>query len=171
MPRPSDTALRCPVDGCYARAHLMVGRMQKNRFKPRKVWAFANGESLYARTKNHPDGHVSWGYHVAPVLRVRLSDGGQRWYVIDPSLFSAPATIDQWEAAMMKTKSSHKPYVTVTAVGQAPTMLNKRKASGTGYWPASDPKEGLDAHAVATMKKYKPYEGKRPPKGVVAAPA
>ncbi len=172
MARQHDVAFRYPVDGCYARAQLMVERMRKNHFVPYKVWAFANGDTLYARTRNNPSGHVTWSYHVAPILRVRMGSNTQRWYVIDPSLFSGPATIAQWEAAMKKDAKSHRPYLTVTRVGAAPTLLSGKKAAGTGYWPAADPREGAHAHAVATMKRYKPLEGKQPSKGTVfAAPA
>jgi hypothetical protein len=171
MARQKDIAFRFPTDGCYARAHLMVQRMQKNGFKPRKVWAFANGDTLYARTRNHPAGHVTWGYHVAPMLRVRIDANTQRWYVIDPSLCQTAVLVSQWEAAMLKSKDSHRPYLTLTRPGVAPTLLSKRKASGSGYWPGADPKQGADAHAVAVMRKYKPYEGKRPPKGLVRVPA
>src|SRR5207249_4731468 len=93
MARQRDIAYRYPIDGCYARAQLMVERMQKQGFYPFKVWAFANGDSLYARTRNHPRGHVTWSYHVAPVLRVRQENKTQRWYVIDPSLFDRPMPI------------------------------------------------------------------------------
>ena len=127
----------------------------------------ANGESLYAKTKNHPKGFVTWGYHVAPVLRVRDAKGGQRWYVLDPSLSNAPMTVTAWKTAQMKTASSPAPFLTVSQVGKPPVWLDKKKKPGTGYWPANDPKEGAHKHALATMKKYKPYEGKAPPKSVV----
>jgi hypothetical protein len=170
MNRQADIAYRFPADGCYARAHLMSQRMIKNGFKPRKVWCFANGEALYARTKNHPDGFVTWSYHVAPLLRVRFENNSQRWYVIDPSLFHEPVPVAQWEAGQMKSKESHKPYLTLTKLGQPPTLLSGKKANGTGYWPATDPKDGPDNHALALMKKYKPFQGLRPPKGLVLLP-
>jgi hypothetical protein len=170
MTRQKDIAFRFPTDGCYARCQLMIERMQKNGFKPRKIWAVANGDELYARTKNHPDGHVTWGYHVAPVLRVRVGDDKQRWYVIDPALGTAPMTISEWEAAQMRTPRSHKPYLTITKVGDAPLWVDKKRKPGSGYWPGNDPKIGLHEHAVATMKKYKPWEGKKPPKNIVWAP-
>jgi hypothetical protein len=167
MAKQKDIAYAFPVDGCYARAQIMVERMTKQGFKPRKVWAAANGEELHARTKNHPKGYVTWGYHVAPALRVKNADGTQRWYVIDPSLHTEPATLAQWEQAMMKTPASPKPYLTVTKLGEAPVWVDKKRKSGTGYWPGADPKDGASAHAVATMKKYKPWEGKDPPRTVV----
>jgi hypothetical protein len=167
MARQHDIAFRFPIDGCYARAELMIERMRAKGAHSHRVWAFANGDSLYARTKNNPRGYVTWSYHVAPVLRVRHGHNAQTWYVIDPSLFTRPVTIAQWEAAMRRDANSHRPYLTVTRVGQAPTLLNGRRANGTGYWPGSDPREGLHNHAVATMRKYKPWEGKQPPAGVV----
>jgi hypothetical protein len=167
MARQRDIAFRYPIDGCYARAQLMVERLQKQGFYPFKVWAFANGHSLYARTPNHPRGYVTWSYHVAPVLRVRHENKTQRWYVIDPSLFDRPVPIAQWEQAMRKNSRSHRPYLTVTRIGHPPTLLSKKKAPGSGYWPAADPSEGLHAHAVRIMRKYKLWEGKQPPRGAV----
>jgi hypothetical protein len=127
----------------------------------------ANGEALYARTKHHPKGHVSWGYHVAPVLGVRVDTNTKRWFVIDPSLFDKPATLTQWVNAQIKTPKSSRPYLTISKIGEAPIWVDKKRKPGSGYWSASDPKDGPHTHAVATMKKYKPWEDKEPPKGVV----
>src|SRR5262249_30235518 len=69
--------------------------------------------------------------------------------------------------AQMKTEKSPRPYLTVSKVGDAPVWVDKKRKAGTGYWPANDPKDGPHKHALATMKKYKPWEGKAPPKGVV----
>jgi hypothetical protein len=164
-----DIAFRYPTDGCYARAHLMIRRMQKRGLKPWKVWAFANGgESLYVRTTNHPSGHVKWRYHLAPLLRVRDEDGQQRWYVIDPALFRAPASIREWRDTQKKPGSPYTPYVTVTRVGQAPKDAHGMRLPGSGYWPGPDPREGSDAHAVKTMRRYKPFEGRWPPRTLAA---
>lgn len=163
MVKQDDIAFRYPVDGCYARAELMVEQMTRRGLKPRKVWAVANGNELIAKTKHHPKGYVTWGYHVAPVLRVRDKDDEQRWYVIDPSLFTAPATLTAWMKAQMK-EGGHQPFLTVTKPGQAPKWVDNKVRAGSGYWPGGDPKEGAHDHAVATMKKYKPFEGKVMPK-------
>lgn len=164
MVKMEDLAFKYPTDGCYARAELMIERMQKLGVKPRKVWSVANGEELYAKTKHHPRGYVTWAYHVAPVLRV-IDGAEERWYVIDPSLFQAPATLTAWRAAQMKTsKGGHEPFMTVSRPGEPPLWVDKKKRPGSGYWPGNDPKEGAHQHAIATMKKYKPFEGKAPPK-------
>jgi hypothetical protein len=161
-----DIAFHYPADGCYARAHLMIKRMQKNGLKPYKVWTFQNGDPLYVRTTYHPAGHVEWRYHVAPLLRVRLANGQQRWCVIDPALFQSPVTITKWRDAQKKPGSRYTPYVTVTKLGQSPKDAHGNRMAGTGYWPGADPREGADAHAVKMMRMYKPYEGRTMPKTV-----
>jgi hypothetical protein len=147
----------------------MIERMQKNGFKPRKIWSVANGEELFAKTKNHPRGYVTWGYHVAPVLGVRQQNS-RRWYVVDPSLFDKPAPIAQWVNAQMRSPRSHRPYVTLTKLGEAPIWVDHKRKPGTGYWPGSDPRPGLHDHAVTMMKKYKPWQGKDPPRSVAHFP-
>jgi hypothetical protein len=98
------------------------------------------------------------------VLRVRDKDDEQRWYVIDPSLFSAPATLTAWMKAQMRKEDGHQPFMTITKPGQAPKWVDHKVRAGSGYWPGSDPKEGAHAHALSVMKKYKPWEGKVMPK-------
>jgi hypothetical protein len=164
MASQRDIAFRYPTDGCYARAHLMIQRMQEAGFHPYKVWTQQNGDPLYVRTRNHPNGYVTWRYHVAPILRVRFTNGEQAWYVVDPSLFSQPVTIANWRDIQKKPGSRYTPFVTLTRLGQAPTDINKRKFPGSGYWLGKDPVSGPNTHAVLTMRKYKPYEGRMPPK-------
>jgi hypothetical protein len=161
-----DIAFKYPTDGCYARAQIMCQRMIGKKFRPRKIWSVGNGESLYCKTTNVPRGFVTWGYHVAPILRVRLDDAAksQRWYVLDPSIFKKPATVQEWERAQMRRANGPKPYLTLSRVGTPPVWVNNKKLPGTGYWPGADPPGGPDVHAALTMKKYKPFEGKQPPK-------
>jgi hypothetical protein len=165
-----DIAFKFPADGCYARAHLMVRRMQAKGYKPYKVWSFANGDSLQVRTENDPRKQVTWRYHVAPILRVRLKDGKQGWYVIDPSLFKGPVSIKGWSKAQKKPNSQYEPIVRVTPPGKAPIDASGKQLPGSGYWPGPDPKVGVDAHAQATMRRHKPFEGKLPPRSVAGAP-
>ncbi len=169
MASQRDIAFRYPTDGCYARAHLMVQRMQAAGYKPCKVWSQQNGVPLYVRTQNHPKGFVTWRYHVAPALKVRYTDGKQVWYVIDPSLFTEPVTITKWRDIQKKPGSTYSPYITWSKPGEPPTDINKRKLPGSGYWLGADPKDGADAHARKTMRKYKPYEGRMPPRSFAAA--
>ena len=157
MIKQDDIAFRYPVDGCYARAELMIERMARQGLKPRKVWAVANGNELVAKTKNHPKGFVTWGYHVAPVLRVRIAADKQLWYVIDPSLFDRPVTIREWRARMKRPHSAYEPYSTVTPLGQAPKDPRGVQLPGSGYWAGRDPAD-VDEHAVNVMRLYKQKE-------------
>jgi Glutaminase len=160
MAAQGDIAFRYPAEGCYARTHLMVKRLQAMGLRPRKVWSFARDEQLYVRTEHAPEGFVEWGYHVAPTLRVRAG-GGTRDMVIDPSLFDRPVTIARWVEAQRKDATSPTPHTCVTRIGQAPTRADGERAPGTGYWPASDPKGDLDAFSSKLMSKYKPLEPRR----------
>jgi hypothetical protein len=164
MAGQKDLASRYPTDGSYAITHLMVQRLQKMGLKPGKVWAVGNGEALFARTKHVPRGYVTWGYHVAPTLTVRLADGRTQVTVIDPTLFTAPVPLEQWKRALMRRPDSPEPYITQSRPGEAPLWSDGKRLPGSGYWPGADPPGGPDAHAAATMKKYKPWEGKAPPK-------
>jgi hypothetical protein len=161
-----DIAYAFPIDGCYARAHLMCQRMEAKGYRPFKAWTFANGdEKLYVRTPNHPNGYVEWKYHVAPIVRVRFEDEQQRWYVIDPSLFNNPVTITKWREAQKKNHAMLDPFVTLTRLGHPPKDPAGVLMPGSGYWPGKDPRSP-DAHAMAVMRLYKPYEGRVPPASV-----
>ena len=74
MESQHDIAFGFPSDGCYARAHLMIRRMQKRGLTPYKVWAFKNGAPLHVCTTNDPKTYVEWDWHTAPVLRVRFEN-------------------------------------------------------------------------------------------------
>jgi hypothetical protein len=158
MAAQQDIAFGYPADGCYARAHLMVQRMQQMGLTPGKVWSFANPDALHANTPNHPDGYVNWGYHVAPTVPVQQPDGTVQDMVVDPSMFDRPVTIDEWRDAQQSPGSS-EPYIDQTAPGEAPTAPDGTSYPGSGYWPGEDPVEGPDDHARETMEDYKPHEG------------
>jgi hypothetical protein len=164
-------AFRFPTDGCYARAHLMAQEMRQQGLQPWKVWSKANGkEPLYAVTKNHPRGYVTWGWHVAPALRVTLSSGKTIWCVFDPSLWKRPCSISEWLKVQTRSGAKVKPIYEVTAPGRAPLWEGKRM--GSGYTVANSiPPARLDEVAWAKMREYKRYEGKWHPKLDKDAPA
>ncbi len=153
-----DIAFRFVEDGCYARAHLMVGHLQALGMRPRKAWAFGD---LYASTPNHPDRHVAWNYHVAPTLRVRDQHNRVVEMVIDPSLATRPVTVAEWRALMTRPQGQ-VPSVCLTNLGQAPVKPGNVPVGGHGFWPGNDPADA-NAFAVYVMRMYKPYEGKRAP--------
>jgi hypothetical protein len=143
-----DLALRFPADGCYARTQVMVGRLLDKGQAPSKIWAFAAGLSdlLWTETPHHPDGKVHWGYHVAPILRVRGPDGGTEELVFDPLLFDRPVPVEEWRNALHDT-----PTLVRTSLAEPP--LPER--GGSGYWPGPDPLEGPDVHARETLEEYR----------------
>lgn len=160
MAAQSDIAFRFPRDGCYARAHLMIQRMQPEGLAPMRVWSFAHPDRLHVRTANDPRAYVEWTYHVAPLLKVRGSNGLIYDMVIDPSMFKEPVTVTTWKNAQKRSPSSSEPWISRTRLGQPPLLANGRRAAGSGYWPAADPPEGIDANARRIMTAYKPYEGR-----------
>jgi hypothetical protein len=164
-----EIAYHFPADGCYARTHLMSKYLQQMGLHPWKIWAFANGHDLQVPTSHHPAGEVTWEYHVAPMLRVRSGLANQHWYVLDPALFDRPVTLEQWETALDRSPYGLKPNLTITRLGEPVSRPLDKPAAGSGYWPAADPTEGPDAHALATMRRFKPHENRWPPAGFPGA--
>jgi|GEM_PF-1702006 len=151
----SDIAFEYPWDGCYARAHLMVRRLQALGIQPGKVWSFANGEPLHARTKRDVRGFVEWDYHVAPTISVQGTDGKAVAMVIDPAMFNQPVSVTQWLNGQRKTGASPWPRYCQTRIGESPVLPSGTRAGGTGYWKAPDPAGNLDAHAVGEMRRFR----------------
>jgi hypothetical protein len=166
MKAQQNIAFRYPIDGCYARAHLMGKLMQQQGLKPGKVWAFDDQAMedkkaparMYAKTGNHPKGEVWWKYHVAPILGVRDAKGKLFIYVIDPSLFSEPVTVSKWRARMTHPSIRYTPRLDLTAWDQAPKKGDGHRYPGKGYWPGVGP-ANEDAAAKTTMALYKPLQG------------
>ncbi len=88
-----------PRDGCFARAHEMCRVMQSHGIECGKAWIYASPNHALT-VPGTPMGDIQWGYHVAPTVNVRGDDGVTRQMVVDPSMFQAPVTQDQWKAAM-----------------------------------------------------------------------
>ena len=92
-----------PDDGCWGRASEMCRLMIAAGAAPRKVWIYASYDtSLFVNTRNNPNCHVSWAWHVAPTLCVRVR---RRYFffcrieerVIDPALFTTPVSEATWK--------------------------------------------------------------------------
>ncbi len=84
-----------PDDGCWGRAHEMGRLMRGMSTSPRKVWIQG---WLNVKTRNNPTCEVHWGWHVAPILRVRSWFLISRTMVVDPALFTAPVKESTWKA-------------------------------------------------------------------------
>lgn len=85
-----------PDDGCFARAQVAqkIIREHVPGSDLGKVFIFG---SLNVKTKNSPDGEVSWWYHVVPASRIK----DQIWILdaaIDPTKL---LKIDEWIAQMI----------------------------------------------------------------------
>jgi hypothetical protein len=90
----SNVPFRFPEDGCYARAHYMARKMERKKIISAKV--FIHGKYLHVNSSSSPSKEVFWGYHVAPVIKVRVGEKIEPM-VIDPSLFDRPVPVKEWE--------------------------------------------------------------------------
>ena len=69
----------------------MTRAFDKEGITSDKIWARGDF-SIQAR-----DGHeINWGYHVAPIVYVKDSNGEISKMVIDPSVADEPLKVDQW---------------------------------------------------------------------------
>ncbi|MDI9310907.1 MAG: protein-glutamine glutaminase family protein [Limnohabitans sp.] len=76
-------------DGCYARAHAMRRYLNSINKDCYKYFAYGN---LCVNTATSPFVcKVYWRYHVAPMIYTN-----NNWYIVDPSLFTAPVLYTTW---------------------------------------------------------------------------
>ncbi len=89
-----------PDDGCPYRAEFMARLQDEAKLPaPSKVFAFGN---LKVSTTNHPDGYVTWWYHVAISYRY-----GKTVWVFDPSVEPLrPLSVREWTDRMGGDKAS-----------------------------------------------------------------
>lgn len=113
MAAQTDISFQYAWDGCFARSHVMIRRMQALGLEPQQAYIRENGTPLVVKT---PHATITWRYHVAPVLRVNVA-GKSEWMVIDPSLFSDVVTVKEW-AAKQKGTTRLEPRVDVVPVGR-----------------------------------------------------
>lgn len=93
------------VDGCYARAHKMRQIMLSNyNVSCEKVFSYEDVTGFLAVDAG--DCCVYWWYHVAPLVTVKNIGGGYTKYVVDPSMFDGPVTIDTWTSAQQNLSCS-----------------------------------------------------------------
>lgn len=83
-------------DGCYSRAHKMALVLDDKGIISGK--AFMEGK-IYYDTPQHTE--VGWTYQVAPVILVRKNEQVIP-YIIDPSFFTRPVSLDEWRAVLTK---------------------------------------------------------------------
>ena len=83
-------------EGCFARAHLMARRFEAEGVQVDKVWLKG---ALYLADS---DPVVEWSFHVAPIVYVKDEKGKVQKMVIDPSIFSKPVTVEEWDRKISK---------------------------------------------------------------------
>jgi hypothetical protein len=139
LPGPYDISPCIPFqyvpDGCYARAHKMRWIITtRYRYCCDKVFSFANQDNdrLAVQANKWGGCCITWWYHVAPLIRVRIRFSRLRnlsvvlAMVIDPSMFDKPVLLSTWLSAQENT-SCH-PDANVSMYSIQP---------GSAYWPAS----------------------------------
>lgn len=132
-------------DGCYARAHKMRRIITKDYgYCCEKVFSFANqNNDVLAVTADKWGGCcVTWWYHVAPLIRVRikLSKLSKKSLtlamVIDPSMFDKPVLLSSWLYAQEKTVCNANANVSMYSI-QPGSAYSPANYSGTAF--ATDP--------------------------------
>jgi hypothetical protein len=116
-------------DGCYARAHKMRWVITtKYRYCCEKVFSFANrnNDRLAVQANKWGGCCVTWWYHVAPLVRVRLSRIAVLCLVIDPGMFDKPVLLSTWLAAQENTACTPNAHVSMYSI-----------QPGSAYWPAN----------------------------------
>ncbi len=86
------------VDGCYARAHKMRQIMlEEYNVSCEKVFSYEDVTGFLAVDAG--DCCVYWWYHVAPLVTLKGADGSFTKWVVDPSMFNEPVSIETWTGA------------------------------------------------------------------------
>jgi hypothetical protein len=134
LPGPYDISPCIPfqyvIDGCYARAHKMRQIIiSRYRCCCEKVFSFANqgNDRLAVKADKWGGCCVTWWYHVAPLIRVRVRVGRLGFVlamVIDPGMFYKPVLLSTWLAAQKSTICHPSANVSMYSI-----------QPGTAYWP------------------------------------
>lgn len=145
-------------DGCYARAHQMR-RLITDKYGVccEKVFSFANknDDQLAVRADKWGGCCVTWWYHVAPLLRVKVSfDTTPKFsmvqtMVIDPGMFNTPVLLSSWLSAQQNGACSSHAHVSMYSI-QPGTAYAPANYAGTAY--STDP---TYAATEATLEEYK----------------
>ena len=141
------------IDGCYARAHKMRSIIERHfRYCSEKVFSFANqgNDQLAVRATKWGGCCVTWWYHVAPVIRVKVRFGKISFvlaYVIDPSMFNRPVLLSAWLQAQAITSCSPNAKVSTYTI-QPSTAYQPANYAGTLF--TTDPSyTATDATLIA----------------------
>ena len=125
-------------DGCYARAHKMR-KIINGRFGYccDKVFSFANqnDDDLAVRADKWGGCCVTWWYHVAPLIRVRIKIGSIKFVlalVVDPSMFDKPVLLSTWLMAQENTTCASNANVSMYSI-QPGSAYSPANYQGTAF--------------------------------------
>lgn len=114
-----------PVDGCFARSHLVAAELQREGVASAKVWLH---EARGRRLRVERDGRrFEWEFHVANLIAVK-KNGCVELMVLDPGVADEPVTIEQWRAAQIK----HAPDQATRL--QISSRFDYEQGSGRANW-------------------------------------
>lgn len=148
-------------DGCYARAHQMRRIITtRYRYCCEKVFSYApyNDDVLAVQANKWGGCCVEWWYHVAPLVRVRVSlrlPGLPRRIsfvlamVIDPGMFDKPVLLSTWLAA--QENKACNPLAKVSAYSIQP---------GSAYSPGWNGPYSTDPNYTATEGTLLAYKNR-----------
>jgi len=130
------------IDGCYARAHAMRRIIEDQYgYCCEKVFSFANQnmDRLAVNASNWGGCCVTWWYHVAPLVRVRVTirlGALQLQFVIalviDPGMFDKPVLLSSWLAAQEKVACSPNAHVSMYSI-QPSSAYTPANYQGTAF--------------------------------------
>jgi len=94
---------RYSFGGCEDRAHAMSLFLNKKNIESRKIWnfdpyyisLFNAQQNLSAVDRSGLNNKVYWGFHVAPIVKIKSGDI-YSLAVLDPSVSDSLLTINQW---------------------------------------------------------------------------
>lgn len=148
LPGPKDISPCIPFqyvrDGCYARAHKMRWIItNKYKYCCEKVFSFANknNDRLAVKADKWGGCCVTWWYHVAPLIRVKMKLLKCEFtlaMVIDPGMFDKPVLLSSWLAAQKNSLCNSNANVSMYSI-----------QSGSAYSPAN-----YDGTAFTTDNNY-----------------
>lgn len=125
-------------DGCYARAHKMRWIItNRYRYCCEKVFSFANQnyDRLAVKADKWGGCCVTWWYHVAPLVRVRVRAGSLRAVlamVIDPGMFDKPVLLSTWLAAQANKNCDPNAKVSMYSI-QPGSAYSPANYAGTAF--------------------------------------
>lgn len=142
LPGPYDISPCIPFqyvrDGCYARAHKMRRIITtKYRYCCEKVFSFANQnyDRLAVKADKWGGCCVTWWYHVAPLIRVKVKLGKLSTVmalVIDPGMFDKPVLLSTWLSAQNNTTCDANANVSMYSI-QPGSAYSPANYAGTAF--------------------------------------